>query len=64
MPFVEDQLLAARRLMGNDFWSYGIKGNEVVLETFLAHHFRQGLSDREVQLNELFHPATLESYSL
>lgn len=64
MPFVEDQLLAARQLMGNDFWSYGVKGNETVLRTFLSHHFRQGLSDREVQLDELFHPATLESYSL
>ena len=64
MPFVEDQLLAARNLMGADFWSYGVKNNEVVLRTFLTHHYQQGLSDREVQLDELFHPATLESYSL
>ena len=44
MPFVEDQLLAARALMGEDFWSYGVNGNEHVLSTFLAHHHSQGLS--------------------
>jgi len=64
MPFVEDQLLAARKLMGADFWSYGVSGNEHVLETFLKHHHAQGLSSRQVALDELFHPGSLESFSL
>ncbi|MFK7966498.1 MAG: ABC transporter substrate-binding protein [Burkholderiaceae bacterium] len=64
MPFVEDQLLAARQLMGDEFWSYGVKGNEKVLETFLAHHHSQGLSSRLVTVDELFHPGSVESYSL
>ncbi len=64
MPFVEDQLLAARKLMGADFWSYGVSGNEHVLETFLKHHHAQGLSSRQVGLDELFHPGSLESFSL
>ena len=64
MPFVEDQLLAARRLMGDDFWSYGVNGNEKVLDTFLGHHHAQGLSTRRVAVDELFHPGSLESFSL
>ena len=64
MPFVEDQLLAARRLMGDDFWSYGVNGNEKVLDTFLEHHHTQGLSTRRVSVDELFHPGSLESFSL
>ena len=64
MPFVEDQLLAARELMGDEFWSYGVTGNEKVLETFLSHHHSQGLSSRLVTLKELFHPGSVESYSL
>lgn len=64
MPFVEDQLLAARRLMGSNFWSYGVSGNEHVLDAFLDHHHAQGLSSRRVQVGELFHPASTESYSL
>ncbi|MEZ5740425.1 MAG: ABC transporter substrate-binding protein [Burkholderiaceae bacterium] len=64
MPFVEDQLLAARQLMGADFWSYGVGPNRHVLEHFLGHHHRQGLSSRLVTVDELFDPASLEAYSL
>jgi 4,5-dihydroxyphthalate decarboxylase len=35
-----------------------------VLETFLRYHHAQGLSPRKVEVAELFHPATLEAYSL
>ncbi|MCR9213755.1 MAG: ABC transporter substrate-binding protein [Proteobacteria bacterium] len=64
MPFVEDHLLEAKRLMGENFWSYGIEGNEATLNTFLDHHNRQGLSSRKVTIEELFPKNTLESYSL
>lgn len=64
MPFVEDHLLEAKRLMGEDFWSYGVKGNETTLNTFLDHHHRQGLSRQRVTIEELFPQNALESYSL
>lgn len=64
MPFVEDTLNRARALMGMDPWSYGLGANAHVLEKFLDYHFAQGLSPRRVQLDELFHPSTLEAYSL
>lgn len=61
LPFVEEQLKAARELMGEDFWSYGVKPNLPTLETFLRHHHSQGLSKRLVTVQELFHPATFET---
>jgi 4,5-dihydroxyphthalate decarboxylase len=61
LPFVEEQLQAARELMGQDFWPYGVAANRPVLEAFLRHHHRQGLSPRLVSVEELFHPATLET---
>lgn len=64
MPFVEDNLRRARKLMGQDIWSYGVDRNVKVLETFLGYHYEQGLSPRKVDIGELFHPATLENYSL
>jgi 4,5-dihydroxyphthalate decarboxylase len=64
LPFVEEQLAAARALMGEDFWSYGLAPNRKVLETFLRHHHRQGLSKRLVAPEELFHPATHETFKL
>ena len=54
----------ARALMGADFWSYGLAGNERTLEAFLGYHHAQGLSPRRVEVAELFHPATLEAFSL
>ncbi len=64
LPFVEEQLQAARELLGDDFWPYGVTQNRKTLETFLRHHHAQGLSSRLLQVEELFHPATLESFSI
>lgn len=64
LPFVEERLLEARQLMGDDFWSYGAANNRTTLDTFLRHHHAQGLSPRLVTVEELFHPGTLESFKL
>jgi len=64
LPFVEEQLKAARELMGQDFWSYGLARNRKVLETFLRHHHAQGLSSRQLTPEELFHPSTHESFTI
>jgi 4,5-dihydroxyphthalate decarboxylase len=61
LPFVEEQLKAARELMGADFWSYGVTANRKTLEAFLHHHHRQGLSARLLDVDDLFHPATREA---
>jgi 4,5-dihydroxyphthalate decarboxylase len=64
MPFVEDTLNRAQALMGADPWPYGVAENAHVLDRFLDYHHAQGLSPRRVALEELFHPATHEAYSL
>jgi len=64
LPFVEEELKAARELMGDDFWSYGLAPNRTVLETFLRHHHAQGLSARLLAPEELFHPSTHESFTI
>ncbi|MBZ0141196.1 MAG: ABC transporter substrate-binding protein, partial [Pseudorhodoplanes sp.] len=64
LPFVEEQIKAARDLMGHDSRSYGVAPNRHVLESFLKHHQAQGLSARPLAVEELFHPATLESFKI
>ena len=64
LPFVEERLIEARALMGEDFWSYGVAANRKTLETFLRHHHSQGLSSRLVTVEEMFHPGTLEAFKL
>jgi 4,5-dihydroxyphthalate decarboxylase len=61
LPFVEDQLLAAQRLMGEDYWSYGLEPNRRTLEAFLAHHRHQGLSSGSLTPQDLFHRSTWET---
>jgi 4,5-dihydroxyphthalate decarboxylase len=61
LPFVEEQLKAARDLMGEDYWSYGFAANRATLEAFLHHHHAQGLSPRLLAPAELFHPSTHET---
>ena len=64
LPFVEEALTAARALMGEDFWSYGVEKNRKVLDYFLDQHHAQGLSSQRVSVGELFHPGTYESFKL
>ncbi|HUB15580.1 MAG TPA: ABC transporter substrate-binding protein [Acetobacteraceae bacterium] len=64
LPFVEEQLLAARQLMGEDFWAYGLEHNRHVLETFLRRHHAEGLSSRLLTPEALFHPSTHEAHRI
>jgi 4,5-dihydroxyphthalate decarboxylase len=64
LPFVEERLKEARDLMGQDFWSYGVEPNRKVLDYFLEQHHREGLSSRRVSVDEMFHPATYETFSV
>jgi 4,5-dihydroxyphthalate decarboxylase len=57
-------LKEARDLMGQDFWSYGVEPNRKVLDYFLEQHHREGLSSRRVSVDEMFHPATYETFSV
>lgn len=64
LPFVEEQLKAAKALMGEDYWSYGVTPNRTTLEAFVRHHHGQGLSSKLMSVDEIFHPATYETVKI
>ncbi len=64
LPFLEEQVHAARAMFGDDPWPFGVEANRATLETFLRHHHAQGLSARRVALDELFHPSTYETATI
>ena len=64
LPFIEEQIQAARALMGDDFWPYGLTPNRHVLERFLHEHHQEGLSARLLAPEDLFHPSTLEMHRI
>jgi len=64
LPFVEEQLKAAKSLMGEDYWSYGVSPNRKTLEAFVRHHHGQGLSHRLMSVDEIFYPSTYETVKI
>ena len=64
LPFIEEQLAQARDLMGNNYWPYGLEANRHTLEKFTEYHHAQGISERKVAVEELFHPGTIEGFKI
>ncbi|MBV9508038.1 MAG: ABC transporter substrate-binding protein [Acidobacteriia bacterium] len=64
LPWLHRHVEETKRLMGADFWAYGLEANLPVLSTFLRYHFEQGLSKRLLGPGELFAPETLESFKI
>jgi 4,5-dihydroxyphthalate decarboxylase len=62
LPWLYEDVERTRRLMGTDFWSYGLEANQNTLRTFLRYSHEQGLAERPFEPAELFAPETLESY--
>lgn len=61
LPLSELNVKSVRAFMGSDFWTYGLtEENRMVVDTFLSHHFAQGISSRRLRVDELFHPSTHE----
>jgi 4,5-dihydroxyphthalate decarboxylase len=50
-----------RRLLGEDPWPYGVKGNRANLERFMGYSLDQGLMSRKMPVGELFHETTINT---
>ena len=50
----------ARKIMGSDYWTYGAHENKLPLETLARYSFQQGLSVRQVPLDEMFAKPTYD----
>jgi len=63
-PWLTDHAERVKKIMGNDWWPYGVEANRVTLDTFLRYHHEQGLSPRLLNIHELFAPETLDEFKL
>lgn len=64
LPWLVAHVEEARREMGDDWWPYGLERNRKTLETFTRYHHEQGLSKRQLSLDELFAPESLEAFKI
>jgi 4,5-dihydroxyphthalate decarboxylase len=61
LPFLTEWAEESRQLMGDDPFSYGLRGNEQNLATFLRYSREQGLCDRLLEPADLFAAETLQA---
>ena len=64
LPWAVAHVEETDKLMGRDFWTYGVEPIRPTLTTFPRYSFEQGLSKRQWTPKQLFAPATLESFKI
>ncbi len=60
LPWATDEYEETTKLMGNDYWRYGIEANRKELEAIMRYTYEQGLVKEHGRFEEMFHPSTLE----
>ena len=60
LPWIAQEAEATRKLMGENYYRYGVPGNQRTLRALLQYAHEQGLARRKLTIEELFHPSTLE----
>ncbi len=64
LPWLLHYVEETEKMMGRDFWPYGLDANEHTLNTFLRYSYEQGLSKRQLEPRDLFAPESLESFKI
>ena len=60
LPWIAQEIEETRKLMGENFWSYGIGENQRALNALFQYSHEQGLASLKLKIEDLFHPSTLE----
>ena len=50
--------------LGKEWWPYGIDRNRHVIETFTRYHHEQGLSPRQLTVEDMFAPETFSEFRI
>ena len=60
LPWYGQELDETRKIMGDNYYSYGIDVNKHILEKICHYTYDQGLSDSKLSIKDLFHKSGLE----
>jgi 4,5-dihydroxyphthalate decarboxylase len=60
LPWLPDDVASVRAVLGDDYWTYGLDGNEAALSAITRYAFEQGLTPRAYAPSELFVPEVLQ----
>lgn len=53
-PWFSELFDQNRRLLGEDWWPYGVSANRKAVDTYLRYHYEQGLSKRRLTCEDIF----------
>lgn len=59
LPWYGQEYEETKKVMGINFWPYGIEANRLAIETLCRYCYEQGLINEEVKLEDLFHKTGL-----
>jgi 4,5-dihydroxyphthalate decarboxylase len=54
LPWFLEELAATKKLMGPDYWPYGIEANRPAINAMTRYSHEQGITDRKLSIDELF----------
>ena len=60
LPWLTSVVEETVAVMGEDFWPYGVDANRHVLEAMFRYSYEQGLSARQLEIEEVFVKSTLD----
>ena len=64
LPWFAAELEETRRVMGDDFWPYGVEANRKTLMPMFGYAHRHGMTKRQLTLEEIFAPSTLIEHKI
>jgi len=59
-PFLE----RTKQVMGADYWPYGVETNRATLDAVVRYAHRHGTTSRQLEVEELFAPTTLDRFKI
>ena len=62
LPWLNLDFEFARGVMGHDIYAYGVKPSLPTLEAATLYSYEQGLTQRKIEVRELFAEETLELF--
>lgn len=64
LPWLTSEIENTKKLMGDDFWPYGLEPNRTTLEALINYSYEQGLIKNKLKVEDLFAKSTLEQYTI
>ncbi len=64
LPWINAEVENTTKLMGKDFWPYGLEANRKALGAFIAYLEEQALLESPLKVEELFAKETLETFRI